>query len=113
MVATRCPRENAPMSLNFKTLKSFVTAVESMSVSAAANALGVAQPALSQQIASLESHFKQKLLLRSSAGVTPTAAGRELYRHAVQILAQLEQAESDVARKGDTIAGTVSVGLAT
>lgn len=101
------------MTVNFKTLRSFVTAVDTTSLSAAAQTLKLAQPALSQQIASLESHFKQKLLLRSNAGVTPTAAGRDLYRHAQLILEQLEQAEREVARHGGAMAGTVSVGLAT
>lgn len=101
------------MSVNFKTLRSFVTAVDTRSVSAAAQALKMAQPALSQQIVSLESHFGQKLLLRSNIGVVPTAAGRELYRHAQLILEQLDRAERDVARHGDAVSGTVSVGLAT
>ncbi|HSW03996.1 LysR substrate-binding domain-containing protein [Aquabacterium sp.] len=101
------------MALNFKILRSFVTAVETTSLSAAANALKVAQPALSQQIAVLESHFAQKLLLRSNTGVVPTAAGRELYRHAKLMLDQLERAERDVARHAGTVSGTVSVGLAT
>jgi LysR family transcriptional regulator, nitrogen assimilation regulatory protein len=101
------------MAVNFKTLKSFVTAVDSMSLSAAASSLHIAQPALSQQIAALESHFKQKLLIRSNAGVTPTVAGRELYRHAVLILSHLEQAEVEVARKANVVSGTVAVGLAT
>ena len=101
------------MSVNFKTLRSFVTAVDTTSVSAAAQTLKMAQPALSQQIASLESHFGQKLLLRSNTGVVPTAAGRELYRHAQLILDQLDRAERDVARHGDAVSGTVSVGLAT
>lgn len=99
--------------MNFKTLRSFVTAVDANSLSAAANLLHIAQPALSQQIAVLESHFKQKLLIRSNVGVTPTDAGRELYRHALQILDYLEQAEFEVARKGSVLAGKVSVGLAT
>jgi LysR family nitrogen assimilation transcriptional regulator len=101
------------MAVNFKTLKSFVTAVDSLSLSAAANSLHIAQPALSQQIAALESHFKQRLLIRSNAGVTPTVAGRELYRHAVLILSHLEQAEVEVARKANVVSGTVAVGLAT
>jgi len=101
------------MAVNFKTLKSFVTAVDSMSLSAAASSLHIAQPALSQQIAALESHFKQRLLIRSNAGVTPTVAGRELYRHAVLILSHLEQAEVEVARKANVVSGTVAVGLAT
>jgi LysR family nitrogen assimilation transcriptional regulator len=101
------------MTVNFKLLKSFTTAVDIGSLSAAATTLHIAQPALSQQIATLESHFKQKLLTRSHAGVLPTAAGRELYRHAQLMLEQIAQAESDVKRCGGQISGTVSVGLAT
>jgi LysR family transcriptional regulator, nitrogen assimilation regulatory protein len=101
------------MAVNFKTLRSFVTAVDTTSLSAAAHALKMAQPALSQQIAALEIHFGQKLLLRSNTGVVPTAAGRELYRHAQLMLEQLERAEHEVARHADTVSGTVSVGLAT
>ena len=105
--------ENCSMTVNFKTLRSFVVAVDTKSLSAAALALRVAQPSLSQQIAALEGHFGQKLLTRSSAGVKPTAAGRELYRHAVLMLAQLDQAERDVVRMARGLSGTVSVGLAT
>ena len=101
------------MSVSFKNLKSFVTAVDASSLSAAAQALKMAQPALSQQIASLESHFGQKLLLRSNTGVTPTEAGSELYRQARRLLEQLGEAEREVARKGRSLGGTVSVGLAT
>ena len=101
------------MSVNFKTLRSFVTSVETKSLSAAAQQLHLAQPALSQQIASLELHFKQKLLTRSSTGVKPTSAGSDLYRHAQLILNHLEQAEREVSGHKDAIAGNVSVGLAT
>ena len=101
------------MSVNFKTLRSFVTAVETKSLSAAALQLHLAQPALSQQIASLELHFKQKLLTRSSTGVKPTSAGSDLYRHAQLILSHLEQAEREVSSRNDGISGNVSVGLAT
>ena len=104
------------MSVNFKTLKSFVTAVDARSLSAAAQQLRVAQPALSQHIASLEKHFHQKLLLRSNAGVKPTPAGDQLYRHAQLILSHLEQLESELASRSDgasAVSGPVSVGLAT
>jgi LysR family nitrogen assimilation transcriptional regulator len=104
------------MSVNFKTLKSFVTAVDARSLSAAAQQLRVAQPALSQHIASLEKHFDQKLLVRSNAGVKPTPAGDQLYRHAQLILSHLDQLENDLASRGhgaNTVSGPVSVGLAT
>lgn len=101
------------MTVNFKTLTSFVRAVDCKSLSAAAQQLHIAQPALSQQISLLEAHFRRKLLIRSNVGVTPTDAGRELYRHAVTMLKQLEVAEFEVPRTDNVVKGTVSVGLAT
>ncbi len=101
------------MTVNFKTLKSFVKAVDCKSLSAAAQQLHIAQPALSQQISLLENHFSQKLLIRSNVGVTPTDAGKELYRHAILMLQQLEAAELEVPRTANKVQGTVSVGLAT
>jgi LysR family nitrogen assimilation transcriptional regulator len=101
------------MTVNFKTLNSFVKAVDCKSLSAAAHQLHIAQPALSQQISLLETHFQQKLLIRSNVGVTPTDAGRELYRHAILMLRQLEEAEFEVPRTANKVQGTVSVGLAT
>jgi LysR family transcriptional regulator, nitrogen assimilation regulatory protein len=86
------------MSVDFKKLKSFVKIVDTGSVSRAAGILRVAQPALSQQIASLEQHFKHQLLLRSNVGITPTEAGLILYRHAQIMLKQIEQAQTDIDR---------------
>ena len=82
------------------------------SLTRAADILHIAQPALSQQISALEAQFDQQLLIRSKLGVTPTEAGRALYRHAQLILRQLEQAQADVAQSGKVLAGRVSIGLA-
>lgn len=73
----------------------------------------IAQPALSRQISELEAHFKQKLLIRSNHGISPTEAGLILYRHAQSMLKQLEQTETDVIRAATSLAGHVSIGLAT
>jgi len=78
------------VSVDFKKLSSFVKIIDTGSMSRAANTLRIAQPALSQQVAALEAHFKQKLLLRSNHGVAPTEAGFTLYRHAQAMLKQLE-----------------------
>lgn len=101
------------MSVDFKKLKSFVKIVDTGSVSRAAGILRVAQPALSQQIASLEQHFNHQLLLRSNVGITPTEAGMILYRHAQIMLKQIEQAQTDIDRSARSISGRVSIGLAT
>ena len=101
------------MSVDFRKLRSFVKIVDTGSVSRASNILRTAQPALSQQIAALETHFKQKLLIRSNHGITPTEAGIVLYRHAQLLLKQLEQAQVDIQQSSNALAGRVSIGLAT
>jgi LysR family transcriptional regulator, nitrogen assimilation regulatory protein len=95
-----------------KRLQSFVKIVDTGSLTRAADILHIAQPALSQQLAALETQFKQRLLVRTKQGVTPTEAGRALYRHAQLILRQLDQAQADVSRSAKVLSGNVSVGLA-
>ncbi len=73
----------------------------------------MAQPALSQQIASLEADLGNQLLNRSTRGVEVTAAGATLYRHARSILRQLDEARRDVNNEGAEISGTVAVGMPT
>jgi len=58
-----------------RQLSSFVAAVETGSLSAAARALGVTQPAASQQVKELERALSARLLQRGSGRVHPTAAG--------------------------------------
>ncbi|TNM59710.1 nitrogen assimilation transcriptional regulator NAC [Aliirhizobium smilacinae] len=101
------------MSVDFKKLKSFVKIIDTGSVSRAASILRVAQPALSQQIASLEQHFKHQLLIRSNVGITPTEAGLVLYRHAQIMLKQIEQTQTDIEQSSRSVSGRVSIGLAT
>ena len=64
------------------------------SFSAAAQALSYTQSAVSQQIAALEAQTGMKLLERHPRGVSLTAAGQTLVRHAEGILAGLDAAEA-------------------
>lgn len=98
--------------MNIRRLKSFITIVDMGSITHAADALHIAQPALSQQLVALEEHFKRKLLIRSQQGVVPTEAGNVLYGHANVMLRQFAQAELDVLDAGQALSGRVSVGLA-
>lgn len=65
------------------------------SFSAAAEALGYTQSAVSQQIAALEREVAVPLLDRHR-GVRPTAAGGVLLRHADAILARIGDAEAEL-----------------
>ncbi|MDS7594603.1 nitrogen assimilation transcriptional regulator NAC [Agrobacterium tumefaciens] len=97
--------------MDIRRLRSFIVIVDTGSITRAADVLHIAQPALSQQLAALEDHFQQKLLIRSQQGVSMTEAGRAVYRHAQIILRQMDLAQSDVKAAGDALVGRVSVGL--
>lgn len=98
--------------MNLRRLKYFVKIVDVGSLTQAADLLHIAQPALSQQLATLEGEVHQQLLLRTKRGVTPTEAGKVLYRHAQLILRQCDQAMVDMQAASRGIAGSVSIGLA-
>jgi LysR family nitrogen assimilation transcriptional regulator len=104
--ARRMPR------VNLKRLRYFVKIVDVGSLTQAADILHIAQPALSQQLATLEGELRQQLLVRTKRGVTPTEAGKVLYRHSQLILRQCEQARVDMGAAAQGLSGAVSVGLA-
>ena len=98
--------------MNLRRLKYFVKIVDVGSLTQAADLLHIAQPALSQQLATLEGEVRQQLLVRTKRGVTPTEAGKVLYRHAQLILRQCDQARVDMDAAGRGLSGAVAVGLA-
>jgi LysR family transcriptional regulator, nitrogen assimilation regulatory protein len=97
--------------MDSRRLRYFVQIVDSGSITRAAAATGVAQPALSQQLAILENELKVKLLERSVSGVTPTSAGRILYARAQTILRQYEDLREAVHREVQPLSGVVSLGI--
>ena len=98
--------------MDIKRLNAFVKIVDIGSITRASAILHIAQPALSQQITTLETHFGKALLLRSKRGVVPTESGKVLYRHFQLILKQLDQAELEISSAYEEISGLVCVGLA-
>lgn len=84
--------------------------VEAGSISRAAAALHISQPALSQQIRGLEQSLHTQLLERSSRGARPTGAGRALYRDAFRLVREFDQLAASAASI-DEVRGVVSVGL--
>lgn len=66
--------------------ESYVSAVQSGSLSAAARQRRMTQPAISQQVTALESQFNTRLLLRNRSGVRMTPSGEIVFRHAVAML---------------------------
>lgn len=99
--------------MEFRQLKYFVRIVELSSFSKAAQDLFIAQPALSNQISNLEKELNTQLLSRSVRGVTPTEAGKTLYRHAQAIIRQIEHLKYEVENESTNPKGSVSIGIPT
>jgi len=97
--------------MDTRQLRYFVNIVESGSLTHAALALHVAQPALSMHMRNLEDELGVRLLDRSKRGVTPTAHGKLLLEHGRNILRQLEQARQDVMSLGSEPFGRIAVGM--
>src|SRR5450432_4548352 len=67
-------------------LNAFVLVARLGSVTAAANALGVSEPAVSQALTALRQHLGDQLVSRGPAGMTLTAGGSRLLATASQIV---------------------------
>jgi DNA-binding transcriptional LysR family regulator len=67
-------------------LNAFVLVARLGSVTAAANALGVSEPAVSQALSALRMHLGDQLVSRGPAGMTLTAGGSRLLATASQIV---------------------------
>jgi LysR family nitrogen assimilation transcriptional regulator len=98
--------------LDVKRLRYFKAIADHGSLSAAARALNVAQPALSHHVAELELNIGARLLVRRHDGVELTEAGRLLLRHAVDICARVEVAEMELARLAGHHGSKVKIRLA-
>ncbi|WP_212842337.1 LysR family transcriptional regulator [Catellatospora sp. IY07-71] len=96
--------------MDLTALRSFQEVCRLGSISAAAQALGYTQSAVSRQIAVLEAQLKSPLLRRHARGVRPTTAGDVLLGHAAVILSRAERAAEEVAAAGGLQAVPLRVG---
>ncbi|MCV7420445.1 LysR family transcriptional regulator [Mycobacterium yunnanensis] len=78
------------MDLDLRRLRYFVALAEELNYRAAAQRLHLAQPVLSRQIQTLERELGAQLFLRSTNGTRLTAAGEQLWKDAVALLASAD-----------------------
>ena len=93
--------------MNLRQLSYFVRIAQMGSFSAAADALHVAQSALSRHIKDLENDLGGELLDRGSRGVTLSDSGQVLFERALFIMSQLEDARAEVSAHNRELMGTV------
>lgn len=97
--------------VELRQLRYLVTIAEAGNLGRAAGQLYVSQPALSYALKQLESELGIRLFDRHAAGVTATAAGRDVIAAALQTLQQADQvsAAADRHRRGQR--GLLRVGF--
>jgi len=93
----------------FANIEALVAVVESGSFIAAGERLGVAKSMVSRRISQLESHLGSRLLHRTTRRLSLTEAGRNFYQRAVQILAELDEAEQSVAAETSELRGAIKL----
>jgi LysR family nitrogen assimilation transcriptional regulator len=97
--------------MNLKALRYFVAIADAGSLTAAAAAISIAQPALTRQLRELEEDLGTPLFHRLPRGVRLTQAGVTLYESAQRILGEAQRVRQRLARKSGDERVTVSVGV--
>jgi DNA-binding transcriptional LysR family regulator len=93
----------------FEDLRAFVQAVESGSLTRAAEALQVATSAVSRRIKELEGRLGTQLLQRTTRQMRLTAAGETFHARAIEILQALEEAEAQAGCHSRTLTGPLRI----
>ena len=91
------PRRRRAVMITLNQLRVFWAVAHGESLTRAAKQLGVTQPALSQQLAKLESALGGQLFDRVNNQLVLTDAGRFLLRKAETVLAEIDEAEAGLA----------------
>jgi DNA-binding transcriptional LysR family regulator len=96
--------------MELRYLKYFVTVAERQNFTRAAEELHVAQPAISQQIKTLEQELGVALLHRTKRSVKLTAAGHAFLSEAREILAHAELSKQVARRAARGETGSLAIG---
>lgn len=97
-------------TLNLVHLATFRLAIRRGSFSAAADALGISQPAVSLQIRQLEQFLQTRLVERTGRGINATAAGQALLAHGERIEQAVDEAIRSVSAFSHEVCGTITLG---
>lgn len=97
-------------TLNLGYLATFRLAIQRGSFSAAADLLGISQPAVSLQIRQLEQFLQTRLVERTGRGIKATDAGQALLAHGERIQQAVDEAIRSVSAFSHDVSGTITLG---
>lgn len=96
--------------MELRTLRYFLAVAREENMTEAANVLHVTQPTLSRQIADLERELGVELFERTNRSCVLTGDGMRLRQRAEEILALVDQTESEMGDQELGIAGNIRIG---
>lgn len=92
-----------------ETMRTFAAVAQAGSFSAAARRVGISKALASKQVAQLERRLGTCLLQRTTRAVTLTDAGRGALARCLEILAAVDELESEAASSRSEVCGTLRV----
>jgi DNA-binding transcriptional LysR family regulator len=104
---TSADAKEKKMSFDLMNMRLFLTVVEQGSLTKGAESMNLALASVSERISGMESSLGAQLLERNRRGVTTTAAGDALIRHARLILDQVEQMRGEMRSYGTGLKGSI------
>ena len=96
--------------MDLRSVEYFAAVAERGTLRGPAAKLGISQPALTKAIRRLEDEVGAVLFDRQPRGVTLTAYGRTLLRHARNVQSALKEAHQEIAALRAGIAGRIRIG---
>ena len=96
--------------MDIRTMQYYLAVVREGTISAAAEALHVAQPSLSRQMKELEAELGTPLFERGNRKITLTEEGMVLRRRAEEMVRLMQMTEEEISQVRNNITGTVRIG---
>ena len=98
--------------IDFEWYRSFISIYKHGSVSAAAKARFLTQPAMSQHLSALEAEVGEPLFTRAPRKMIPTDKGKEMYTKLVPLIENLESATQEIRHNAskDTLSPVLKIG---
>ena len=96
--------------MDIRTMQYYLAVVREGTISAAADALHVAQPSLSRRMKELEEELGAPLFVRGNRKITLTEEGMVLRRRAEEMVRLMQMTEDEIAQVKNNISGTVRIG---
>ena len=96
--------------MDIRTMQYYLAVVREGTISAAAEALHVAQPSLSRQMKELEEELGAPLFERGNRKITLTEEGMILRKRAEEMVRLMQMTEEEISQVKNHISGSVRIG---